>query len=148
MMRSPMYGPHAGFATARHGQTLFVSVPRDWPVDVHRALDGWNMRAHWKLFCRSDEDVADIKVQDPTQNDYPPGIYSVMLDENGQFTKKKPYRSALIMTDEHHGFKTISHELGHCLGFRHRVTGIMGPLAQWADSDVNLLMKGGYYKAR
>jgi len=144
LLLSPLYSPQAGFDSARHGEPLVVSAPYSWPLRTNALLREWNHHAGWGLFVRGPRSDADIKVGDPDRYDYPNGTYAVPINAGGEYSKTDPYAECLIMTDLHTSEMDVEHELGHCLGFKHRRYGIMSQDSRWIHSDDRMIQRGGY----
>ncbi len=145
----PLFGPHSGFAKARHGHSITVWWPKHWDLRARAAMRGWDERAGWKLYVSAgSKNSADVVIGDPEANDYPQGTYAVPINKDGQFSTTDPYVHCLVMTEYHgdsdYARRVASHELGHCLGFRHRKNGVMGPGGYWAPSDRRMIKQGGY----
>jgi hypothetical protein len=137
-----LYSRRAGFHP--RDRTLRVWAPADWDLRLGDAVGGWNHVAGRRLFeVERDQTRAEITLADT--ND---GEYTVMLGADGAFTRTEPYVRCEVHTTYVRGNKydviVAAHELGHCLGFRHRPVGIMGAGDFAVRADRRMLRRAGY----
>lgn len=137
-----LYSRRAGFHP--RDRTLRVWAPPEWDLRLEDVVGGWNHVCGRRLF----EVVRSEARPEITLHDTNDGEYTIMLGADGQFTRTDPYVRCEVHTTYTRGNKydviVAAHELGHCLGFHHRLVGIMGAGDFALGPDRRMLRRAGY----
>jgi len=143
--KTALFGPNGGWAQARNGNRTTIGVVNAPWLKV--GMDYWNKLAGWNMLAFSSTPQITAKVDRTC-------LYCALATSTtgvvGAWASPFGSCNVSIARDSRRNARLIAHELGHCIGLQHQLTGVMKPSnaatlpTSFAAFDQSLMVNAGY----